>query len=913
MTHFAFAARLRHCSVVLLAAAALAAHAALPPGIAQGPSVEGITEYRLANGLRVVLFPDPSAATTSVNVTYLVGSRHERYGETGMAHLLEHMTFKGTAKPVDYRDEMGRRGMRFNGTTWYDRTNYFETFNASPADLEWTLAMEADRMVNSRIDRKDLDTEMTVVRNEMERGENSASRITLHRLLASAYDWHNYGKSTIGARSDVEGVDIDQLRAFYRTYYQPDNAVLVVAGQFEPEQTLAWIAQYFGAVPKPARTLPRLYTEEPVQDGERVVTIRRVGDQQLLGIGYHTVPGAHPDYVAVDALAEIMTIAPAGRLYKALVETRKASGVSNFAASLHDPGFVAFFAQVPLADSIDAARDAALASLEGVAREPITPAEVERVKARALKSIDESLADPTRFGIGLSESIAAGDWRLFFLQRDRVRALTAADVQRVALAYLKPANRAIAMYLPDAKPDRAPKAADVDVVAMLKDYKGDPSVAEGEAFAATPANLDARTQRFTLPNGMKVALLPKKTRGHTVKIALQIDQGDERSLFGTAPRGALMAGMLARGTASKSRQEIEDTLDRLRAKVSFAGTQTRTSATAETVNAELPGTLALIAEMLREPSFPAAEYAKLQREQVTALESSRKDPESVARRAVKRYGNPYPAGDVRYAPSADEEIALVRTTTVDDVKRFHAQFVGGSASEIAIVGDFDPDTARRTLAQAFGDWRSATPYARVPEPLVAKAPTTITLETPDKANATVFGDLALAINDESGDYGATVVASAILGELTGSRLWKRIREREGLSYGVYSYVGWSSFEPNSTLFVQAIYAPQNRARLATALRDEFERAAREGFTEAEVERAKSGMLKRRQLARTQDAQVAAALVQQLYLGRTFAFSARADDAIAAANAAGVTAAFRKYVEPKGLALVYAGDFSKQAQ
>ncbi len=312
MPGFAFAARLRHCSVVLLAAAALAAHAALPPGIAQGPSVEGITEYRLANGLRVVLFPDPSAATTSVNVTYLVGSRHERYGETGMAHLLEHMTFKGTAKPVNYRDEMGRRGMRFNGTTWYDRTNYFETFNASPADLEWALAMEADRMVNSRIDRKDLDTEMTVVRNEMERGENNPSRITLQRLLASAYDWHNYGKSTIGARSDVEGVDIDQLRAFYRTYYQPDNAVLVVAGQFEPEQTLAWIAQYFGAVPKPTRTLPRLYTEEPVQDGERVVTIRRVGDQQLLGIGYHTVPGAHPDYVAVDALAEIMTIAPAG-------------------------------------------------------------------------------------------------------------------------------------------------------------------------------------------------------------------------------------------------------------------------------------------------------------------------------------------------------------------------------------------------------------------------------------------------------------------------------------------------------------------------------------------------------------------------------------------------------------------------
>ncbi len=888
----------------------LAARAALPAGVTAGPAVEGIAEYRLANGLAVVLFPDPGAATTSVNVTYLVGSRHERYGETGMAHLLEHMTFKGTATSGNYWTEMGRRGMRFNGSTWYDRTNYHETFNASPADLEWALAMEADRMVNSRIDRKDLDTEMTVVRNEMERGENNALRITLHRMLSAAYDWHNYGKSTIGARSDVEGVDIAQLRAFYRQYYQPDNAVLVIAGQFEPEQTLAWVAKYFGAIPKPARALPRLYTEEPVQDGERTVTIRRVGDQQMLGIGYHTVPGAHPDSVAVDALAEIMTVAPSGRLYRALVEGRKASSVSNFAASLHDPGFVAFFASIPLADSVDAARDTALVTLEGVAREPVTSAEVERVKARAQKRFDEALADPTRFGISLSESIASGDWRLFFLRRDRYRALTAADVQRVAVAYLKPANRAIAMYLPDAKPDRASPSAPVDVTAMLRDYKGDPALEAGEVFAATPANLEARTQRFTLANGMKVALLPKKTRGGTVKVVLQIDQGDEKSLFGKMPQGQLMAEMLDRGTARKSRQALEDAADRLRAKVAFAGTEARTTATVETYRGQLAEVLALAAEMLREPAFPADEFVKVQREQLTALEAKRKDPDAIARREVRRYGNPYPAGDVRYVPTVDEELAAIQRTTAADLARFHAQFVGGSAAEIAIVGDFDPEAVRGVLAQAFGDWKSATPYARVPNPLVARTPSAITVETPDKANAMLFGDVAMAVNDESADYAATVVASAIVGELTGSRLWRRIREREGLSYSVSAYVGWSSFEPNSTLFVQAIYAPQNRAKVASALADELARAASEGFTAEEVARAREGVVKRRQLARTQDMQLARDLVQQLYLGRTFAFYAKADAAIAAVAPEDVSAAFRKYVPPAGFALVYAGDFAK---
>ncbi len=885
------------------------AHAAVPAGVKEVATVEGISEYRLDNGLRVVLFPDAGSPSTSVNVTYLVGSRHEKYGETGMAHLLEHMLFKGTEKGGNIWAEMTKRGMRNNGSTWYDRTNYYETFNASPTDLEWAISMEADRMVNSRVDRKDLDTEMTVVRNEMERGENNPGRILWQRAIGSSYRWHNYGKETIGARSDVEGVDIDALRAFYRLYYQPDNAVLVVAGAFDRDQTLGWIAKYFGAIPKPARTLPRLYTTEPVQDGERMVTIRRVGDQQLVGIAYHTVPGAHPDFVATEALGEIMSVEPAGRLYKALVETKKASGVGSFSPGLFDPGYIMFSAQVPLSDSVDAARDAAIATLEGVGKAPITQAELDRVRARALKEVDEALADPTRFGIRLSESIASGDWRLFFLTRDRWRTVTREDVQRVALAYLKPANRSVALFIPEAKPDRAPASASVDVVAMLKDYKGDPAAGAGELFVATPANLEARTQRFTLSNGMKVALMPKKTRGETVKVALQIDQGDEKSLFGTVPQGSLMAAMLARGTQKRSRQDIEDTLDKLRSKVSFGGGQSHTSAAVETYRKELPDTLRLVAEMLRQPSFPEAEYAKLQREEITDLESSRTDPEKITRRAARRYGNPYPVGDPRYVPTVEEAIALVRKTTAEDLRRFHKTFTGG-VGEIAIVGDFDADAARKALEDAFGTWTKAAPYARIPDPFVKKAPTVATVETPDKANAALFGDLSLSINDESSDFGATTVASFLLGEGATSRLWRRIRERDGLSYGVYSYVGWNSFEPNSTLNVIAIFAPQNRARLATALNEEFARVAREGFPDTEVEEGKAIVLKRRLLSRSQDANVAAALVQQLYVGRTWAFSEKSDAAVAAATTASVNAAFRKYMQPDGLALVYAGDFAR---
>ena len=384
------------------------------------------------------------------------------------------------------------------------------SFTASDENLDWALAMEADRMVNALVRKSDLDTEMTVVRNEFENWENNHRSVLWGRLQAAAYDWHNYGNLTIGARSDIENVSIDRLQAFYRTWYQPDNAVLIVAGKFDPAPTLERIARYFGPIPKPARALLAIYTREPVQDGERSVTVRRVGSAQFIGALYRTPPGAHPDATALAALGEIMTIAPSGRLYQALVESRKASAVDAWNLELSDPGNLIFWAQVPLGDSADAARATMLETLYGLRDKPITQAEVDRVKTRTLTSIDEIINDPQQLGLVLSESIAVGDWRLFFIQRDRWRALTAADVQRVGLEYLKNANLTFGQFIPDAKPDRAPAPPTVDVAALVADYKGDAQVAAGEVFDPTPANLEARTQRFTLPSGMKVALLPKK-------------------------------------------------------------------------------------------------------------------------------------------------------------------------------------------------------------------------------------------------------------------------------------------------------------------------------------------------------------------------------------------------------------------
>ena len=309
--------------------------------------VEGIAEYRLANGVQALLFPDQSKPSVTVNLTVLVGSRHEGYGETGMAHLLEHMLFKGTPTHPDIPKLLKDRGvLNMNGTTWFDRTNYFETLPAGEENLEFAIRMEADRLINSSIKGEDLLSEMTVVRNEFEMGENNPSSILMQRIMASAYEWHNYGKSTIGNRSDIERVPIENLRAFYTKFYQPDNVMVVVAGKFDQASALEYLDKYFGSLTTPDRKMSPTYTEEPVQDGERNVMLRRVGDLQVVGAGYHIPAAGHVDYAACEVLSLILGLEPAGRLYKGLVETDLAASVSVDNIPGHDPGMMLAFCEI---------------------------------------------------------------------------------------------------------------------------------------------------------------------------------------------------------------------------------------------------------------------------------------------------------------------------------------------------------------------------------------------------------------------------------------------------------------------------------------------------------------------------------------------------------------------------------------
>ncbi len=893
---------------LLAPAQAQPAHAPTAAPIEKITSVEGITEYRLPNGLKLLLFPDASQDTITVSMTYLVGSRYEGYGEYGMAHLLEHMQFKGTPRHPDLKNEFQRHGARFNASTSYDRTNYYETLAANDSNLDWALEMEADRMLNSKVSKQDLDSEMTVVRNEFEAGENSPSNVLAERMASTAYLWHNYGHAIIGARSDIENVPIERLQAFYHKYYQPDNAVLLVSGRFDAAATLALVARYFGALPRPARQLIPTYTVEPTQDGERSVTLRRAGEVQLVGALYHLPPGSHPDFPAIDILVTALTKVPGGRLHRALVQSGKASSIFGGDQQQREAGYAYFGASLSKDLPLAAARAALIETLEGIAADPITDDEVERARTQLLNDIDMALNNPRELGIALSDFIGMGDWRLFFIYRDGLRNVKREDVQRVALQYLKSSNRTLGEFVPTPQPDRAEIPPVPDVAALVKDYKGTAPVAAGEAFEPTAANIDARTIVEQLPGGMKLALLPKKTRGGTVVAQLVLRWGDEQSKMGRSIACSLASTMLMRGTKEHTREQLRNEFDRLKASVHVGGN----GATIETLRPNLPAVLRLVAEVLREPTFPASEFEQLRRAMLTGVEGMKSDPDALAELALARHLNPYPPEHWLYTPTLEERVQRLQSARLEDLRRCHDDFYGASDSQLAVVGDFDAPQITRLAQELFGNWKSPRPFKRIAESYHDIPPINRNLETPDKANAVFQAALNLPLRDDAPDYPALALGNYLLGGSADSLLWRRIREKEGLSYSVRSWLNAGSLDAVGEFGISAIYAPQNRARIESEILDVLQQALREGFSEAEVAEAKKGYLALRKLSRTQDGALVARLASNLYLGRSLAWDADFDAKIAALTPRAIQDALNKYLDPAKLSIVKAGDFTRHA-
>lgn len=876
-------------------------------------SVEGIKEYSLPNGLKIVLIPDATQSNVIVNIIYGVGSRHEGYGESGMAHLLEHMLFKRSSKFTDIKKTIADKGAQANGTTYYDRTNYYEILPATDENLKWALDMESDRMVTSAILQSDLDSEFSVVRNEFEIGENNAESVLNERILSTAYLWHNYGKSTIGSKEDIERVKASRLKVFYQKYYQPNNATLIIGGKFDEKKTLAWIKEYFAPIPKSKAPIEQTYTVEPAQDGERFVELKRNGDLQYIGMAYHTPSYSDKEFAANEALISILTNNPSGPLYKALIETKLATSVYGYTLTLRDPAFSYFACEISKDKDITVVQKAFLETMNTVPQMTFTEDDLKRAKNELLKQFENTYNKTLNLSVAMTEYIGAGDWRLFFVNRDNLESLTLIDIQNAAKKYYLQSNRTWGRFIPEANSARTSVKEINDITSLVKDYKGKAMEANTETFEVSVANIIKSTEEGKLASGGKYALLEKPTKGNKIEARLLLRMGDEKSLSQKSMIASLTGSMLKLGTKTRTKKDINDQLDQYKINLNITGTVDGLYASFGTDKANLDNALSLVQDILKNPSFDTAEFEKLKLEIKNGIESNRNEPRAVASEELTKLTQKYPKTHPYYSETTAESLATLDKITINDIKNFYTTFYGGTNSISSFVGGIDKVAIKKFLDSTFDNWKPKITYTRIPTQYFDIKSEDKTVQINDKTNAVLFGKINLNVGEKSPDYPAIAMANELLGggAFLSSRIPQRLRETEGLSYGAGSYLQANAIDPTTDWGVYAFYNPLMKDKLTTALNEEIQKAISKGFTKEEFDTSLKAWLQNRQTMLGTDNFLVRELRENMDLGKSFTDYASFETKVKSLDVQKVNTALVKYFEPKKFVVVNVGDFIKK--
>ena len=644
-------------------------------------------------------------------------------------------------------------------------------------------------------------------------------------------------------------------------------------------------------------------------------------------MAYHVPAASHADWAPLSLLGGIISQSPNGRLHKALVESKLATKASAGTDNSHDPGLFFASASCP-PETLEAVRDALVKTLESLGDVPFTDDEVNKAKVRSKRNAEMLQSNSQAMAQALSSASSHGDWRLLFIQRDRVAAVTASDVNRVAKAYFQKPNRTVGLYIPAKESTRlaVPNAPAIDLV--VKDYKGGTVAAAGEAFDPSPANLDSRI-KVVNEDGLKAGLLHKKNRGETVSLVLTLHYGNEESLKGQTTAAGMLPGLMMAGTKKHDRQALREELDSLGIRIGTGGGGGRggrggrgggggggaagqLTFSVEAKRETLPKALTLLGEILREPAFPAEEFETSKRRMASMLSAGRTEPRTLARNKLSRTLSPYSKEDVRYVPTLEETLDRAKQVTLEQIKTLYETQIGGSHAELGVVGDFDPESTLRLVKEILSGWESKVPYKRI-DRKVADNGTGLKedIVTPDKANAEYLAGLSFPLSDSDPDYPALRIGNFIFGGSTlASRLGDRIRQKDGLSYGATSSFIASSRDPVASLTVTVSTNPVNIDKVTAAVMEELQRFLKDGPTDKEVADAKKAYVEAQKVGRTGDAAIAGQIASNLNTGRTFAFVADQEKAILALTPAKVADAFRKHVDPKRLVIIRAGDFQK---
>jgi zinc protease len=917
----------------------------LPEGIVFVAESAGIEEYRMSNGMKVLLAEQKAAPVVAFMILYHVGSRNEAVGYTGATHLLEHMLFKGTPtfnarRGTAIATVLHRVGAIFNATTWFDRTNYYE---AVPREhLELVVQLEADRMRNALIRDEDREQERIVVRNELERGENDPLNVLEIHTWATAFREHPYHHPTIGWRSDVENVPTERLREFYHTFYWPNNATAIVVGDFDREQVIGYLERYFGAIPPSPHPIPQVYTVEPPQEGERRFLIRRAGEVGAVMLGYHTPEATHPDIYPLAVLAHLLAGGVTTRLYQRLVDGELAISVRAFASQLRDPGL--FEITAVLRPDVEHAR-VERAIREEIARiqdDGVGEQELERAKNKIEAETFYARDGALSFAFALGEAEASADWRWFMDYVPNVRHVSADDVQRVARTYLYEDNLTVGWFVPKGTEGGMERTSGGGGPVRSSGHSGTPcdltivwgpqparlaemaslhrpaffslgvpwephwgGTREGQPFAE-------RTVSFSLSNGVRGIVLENHANP-TVEVRAALFAGRAFEPVEKPELAAVTASLLMRGTARRSKLEIAAWLEDVGAEMHISANRFLVTASATSLSKDIGRVLGTLAEVLREPAFPEEELSKLKLQMIGHI---RRSQESTSVRAFERFSQLiYDRSSPFYEPPASERLASIEALTVEDVWTFYRAHYGPLHVVLVVVGDVLATEIERRIEQEFGDWRAAASsedprrmWARMPRAPLPEAPIREVVYMPDKANVDIILGHAGRLRRTDADYFAALIANAALGYSTlSSRLGVRVRDQEGLTYGIVSRF----FEPSFLDGPWAVSVTVNPANVERALASALEVVTRyvaEGITPQELEDEKSAFVGSFLVGLGTNAGIAAQLLVAEVFGFGPSYLDRLPDQVRALTRDDVNAAIGTYFHPDRLITVIAGEY-----
>ena len=875
--------------------------------------VEGVRQYEMSNGLRILLYPNDAATEFTLNMTVHVGSRHEGLQESGMAHLLEHLLARGTERFPDISEELNRRGaLRVNGAANRDRTRFYETLPATPDNLEFAISLEADRLIHSRLTAEDFEDEMALIRTEFDRTEALPELVLYNRILENSFSYHRYGKAIFGNRTEVERIGVPELRRFYKKHYRPDNVTLVLTGRFEEGIALRLLAEQFGKIPKPATRLEPTKQIEPIQDGERTVVVRRPGTSKMVGVAYHIPSVAHELFPAVEVCGRLMVAEPSGPLYRLLIEKKLAGRLNTRVWRTHDPGVLfAIVESSSEADLIEIQRRLT-GAIERLSRVGFDENAVQLAVLQMLQERERRFANTERMALTLGDWDARGDWRLFFLHRDRLEKVTGRQIKQVAEKYLVPTNRTLGVYLPSSKPTRIVESAP-DLKQVLSNYRGRASIQPGEAFLPTPANIEARTTKGRLKDGLRYALLPKKARNEEVSIRLNLRYGNLSSLRGFEAAMELLPRLLMKGTQTKSSSEFDKALAELSTEMEISGDVGELTIQIRTKRKSLVAALSLLREALREPGFDPFEFKVVQRLQLTRLQASLKDPRELAINAMRReMTRQYGLVDIRYVPSMPERIQRLESLELRQLKKLHREFLNGRHGEIAMVGDFDAAKVPRVLESVLGGWKEKQKCERlVRRPLPKPKPRKILIQTPGNQNVVFLSVKSIRLDDAASDLEAALIGNYILGGSSmETRLASRLKNREKTSGAVGSRLRVSERDDDGRFLVFAFSASENAEKIVTAVQDEWNSVVQNGVSNDELERAKQNYVRMQFREWGSEQGLARVLAKNLAAERDMSFYNARNKRISELGKEEVESAIKKYFSNENAVTIKAGDLDR---